>query len=189
MGHYLAAWALLCPWARRQFNKAVQYVNTAPSPHITGEASNATVEAYAAALLPAIAMCELVLNLRAPECSWRTLSQLYTLPKLEYHRTVHGGPYARPICGEWDFQACWKELVGPVELDDPVATVLPKASGISWPFASWVKYILSQPGLVRSIDYSYPLTFIVRGDATGLNSPSSWPISTAWPAPPWVYGC
>ena len=52
-----------------------------------------------------------------------------------------------------------------MQLDDPVATVLPKATGISWPFASWVKYTLSQPGLVGSIDRSFLLTFIVRGDA------------------------
>ena len=52
-----------------------------------------------------------------------------------------------------------------MQLDDPVATVFPKATGISWPFASWMKYILSQPGLVGSISRSFPLTFIVRGDA------------------------
>ena len=52
-----------------------------------------------------------------------------------------------------------------MQLDEPVATVLPKATGISWPFASWVTYILSRPGLVRSINRNFPLTFIVRGDA------------------------
>ena len=116
-------------------------------------------------LLPPTAMCELVLNLRAPNSSWRTLSELYTLRKLEYHCTVAGGPHSQPICTERDFQARWKELVAPVQLDDPVTTVLPKATRISWPFASWVKYILSRPGLVRSINRSFPLTFIVREDA------------------------
>ena len=52
-----------------------------------------------------------------------------------------------------------------MEMDPPVATVLPKATGTSWPFASWVKYILSRPGLVRSINRNFPLTFLVRGDA------------------------
>ena len=37
--------------------------------------------------------------------SWRTLSELYTLRKLEYHRTILSGPYARPLCTERDFQA------------------------------------------------------------------------------------
>ena len=75
------------------------------------------------------------------------------------------GPCSRPICTERDFQGCWKELAGPVELDEPVATVLPKATGISWPFASCINYILSRPGLEGSINSSFPLTFIVRGDA------------------------
>ena len=102
--------------------------------------------------------------MRAPK-SWRTLPELYTLRKLEYHRTVPSGPYSRPICTERAFQARWKELVAPVQLDNPVATVLPKATGISWFFASWVTYILSRSGLVRSINRTFPLTFMVRGDA------------------------
>ena len=158
VGHYLGTWATSCPLARRQFNNAVQYVNSATSTQTTGEACKAAVEAYTASLLPATAMCEFGLNTRAPKSSWRTLSVLYMLRKLEYHRTVPGGPLSRPICTERAFQARWKELVAPVQLDNPVATVLPEATGISWPFASWVTYILSRPGLVRSI-------FIVRGDA------------------------
>ena len=52
MGHYLATWALSCPLARRQFNKAFQYVNSATSTDITGEACKAAVEACTASLLP-----------------------------------------------------------------------------------------------------------------------------------------
>ena len=66
---------------------------------------------------------------------------------------------------ERDFQARWKQLVALVESDPPVATALPKATGILWPFASWVKYVLSRPGFVRSINRTFPLTFIVQGDA------------------------
>ena len=118
-----ATWALSCPLARRQFNNAVQYVNSATSTRTTGEGSNAAVEAYATSLLPPTAMCELVLNMRAPKSSWRTPSQLQALRKLEYHRTIPTGPYSRPICTERVFQARWKELVAPVQLDEPVATV------------------------------------------------------------------
>ena len=103
---------------------------------------------------PPTAMCQLVLHLRAPTTSWTTLSELYTLHKLEYHRTVPGGPYTRPMT-ERDFQARGKELVTLVELDEPVAALLPKATGISWPFASWVKYILSRPGLLRPLHRSF----------------------------------
>ena len=38
VGHYLATWALSCPLARRQFNNAVQYVNSATSTHTPGSA-------------------------------------------------------------------------------------------------------------------------------------------------------
>ena len=193
VGHYLATWAISCPLARRQFNNALQYVNTATATQNTGEACKAAVEAYAASLPPPppTAMCELVLNMRAPKYSWRTLSELYTLRKLEYHRAVPGGPYCRPNCTERDFQARWKELVAPVELDPPVATVLPKATGIPWSFASWVKYILSRPGLVRSINRSVPLAFIVRADAYPVAG-GKWTqltISLAWPAPLRAIGC
>ena len=92
MGHYLATWALSCPLARRQFNNAVQYVNTATSTQTTGEVSKGAVQAYTAALLPPTAMCELVLNMRAPKSSWWTLSELYTFRKLEYDRSIAGAP-------------------------------------------------------------------------------------------------
>ena len=103
--------------------------------------------------------------MRATKSSWKTLSERYKLRKLEYNRTIPGAPYSRPICTERDFQARRKDLVAPVESDPPVAKLLPKATGISWPFASWVKNILSRPGLVRSINRSFQLTFIIRGDA------------------------
>ena len=165
VGHYLATWALSCPLAQRQFNNAVQYVNSATSTHTPGEACKAALEAYTTSLLPPTAMCELVLNMRAPKSSWRTRSELYTLHKLEYHRTVPGGPTPVQFVLSGISKPVWKELVAPVQLDELVATVLPKATGISWPFASWVTYILSRPGLVRSINRNFPLTFIVRGDA------------------------
>ena len=135
----MAAWALSCPLAGWQFNNAAQYVNTATFTQATGEPCEAAVEAYTASLVPPTATCELVLNLRAPKFSWRTLSELYTLRKLRVppHPV---GTYSRLVCTERDFQVRWKQLVAPVELDPPFATVLPKAAGISRPFASRVKY-------------------------------------------------
>ena len=50
VGHYLATWGLSCPLARRQFNNAVQHVNSATSTQTTGEVCKAAVEAYAASL-------------------------------------------------------------------------------------------------------------------------------------------
>ena len=168
VGHCLATWALSCPLGRRQFTNTVQYVNTTTSTQTTGEACKAAIQAYTAFLLPPTAMCELVLNVRALKSSWRTLSELHTLCNLEYHRTVPSGPYSHQICTERDFQARSKEFVACVELDPLVATVLSKTTWISWPFASWRKYILSRPGLVRSINRTFPLTFIVCEDAYPL---------------------
>ena len=133
MGHYLGMWALPCPLAWRQFNNAIQYVNTATSTQTTGEACKATVEAIAACLHPPTAMCELVFNTRAPKSSRRTLSELYTLCKLEYHRTVPGGPYSRPICTKRDFQARWKELVAPWNWIPPLPQCCPRPPGSHGP--------------------------------------------------------
>ena len=57
LGHYSATWALSYTLARRQFNNAVQHVNSATSTHTTGEVCKAAVEAYATSLLPPTAMC------------------------------------------------------------------------------------------------------------------------------------
>ena len=70
LGHYLATWALSCPLARRQFDNAVQYVKPATSTQTMDEACKAAVDAHAASLLPPSAICELVLNMRAPKSSW-----------------------------------------------------------------------------------------------------------------------
>ena len=56
---------------------------------------------------------------------------------------------------------------------------VPKAIGISWPFASWVKKILSRPGLVRSINRSFPLTCMVRGDAYPVAGGNWTPLTIA----------
>ena len=112
---------------------------------------------------PPTLMCELVLNLHDLKFAWRTLSHLYMLCKSEHHATVLNDPYARPLCTKRGFQARWKELIGPVELDVLGALVLPKAIGISWRLASGVMYIFFCLGLLRDINRSFPLTFIVRG--------------------------
>ena len=88
---------------------------------------------------PPTAMGELGLDLRAPTSSWRTVLELYTLRRLEYRCTRLGGPYSGRISTKRYLQARCKDLVTPMDLDPPVATVLPKATEISWPFASWGK--------------------------------------------------
>ena len=75
-GGWGSTWALSCPLAWQQFHNAVQYVSTTTSTKSTGGACKAAVKAYDASLLPPTAMCEIVLNMRAPNSSWRTLLEL-----------------------------------------------------------------------------------------------------------------
>ena len=130
----------------------------------TVEACKAAVEAYAASLFPPNAMYELVLNLRASKSSWRTLSELYTLRKLEYHRTV---PVA-PTPGQF----VPSELSKPVGRSwSPGGIGSPRCHSVAqghWDLMALRLMGQVHPlpaGLLRSINRSFPLTFIVRGDA------------------------
>ena len=59
----------------------------------------------------------------------------------------------------------WKELVTPLDLRPPVSVPDPPASGRSWPVPLWALYVQARPSLGDTIDWTRPLTFIVRGDA------------------------
>ena len=58
----------------------------------------------------------------------------------------------------------WKELVTPLDLRPLVSVPDPPASGRSWPLPSWARYVQSRQSLVDTIDWTRPLTFIVRRD-------------------------
>ena len=45
--------------------------------------------------------------------------------------------------------------------------------GLIWPLASWCRYVASRPALADAIDWSFPLTFLVRGDGYPVAG-SSW---------------
>ena len=158
-------------------------------PALTRTTQVEAVKQYASFLFPTPDVLRFLMDLNIPKVAFRAVSEYMTRRGGRIHgRSGLSVPPAqnfldtckemakplelRPTVSVADpptsgraFQARWKELVAPVQLDDPVATVLPKATGISWPFASWVTYILSRPALVRSINRTFPLTFIVRGDA------------------------
>ena len=119
---------------------------------------------YASEVLPPDECCKLILNLRAPKSTWRSLSKVYTLRGLKYTAAT-GLPFAGPICPERAFQQRWQELLAPLELEPAVSTSDLKATGVRWPWAWWLHYIASQPPLCRMIDWSFALTFIVKGDS------------------------
>ena len=76
-----------------------------------------------------------------------------------------GLPFPRPIPTREKFMDTWKELATPLELRPPVSIPDPPTTGCSWRPQSWAKYIQSRPSPVDHIDWTRPLTFIVRGDA------------------------
>ena len=85
----------LCGWT--------QIANTCHCPSILsldgreGEACNAAVEAYTASLPPPpTSMCELVLILRHPKSSWRTLGALHA-PHVRVHRKMNANGKERAI--------------------------------------------------------------------------------------------
>ena len=158
VGELLAEWAVSSPHTRREFAVAVRLAQ----PSCVRDVQREAITKYASEVLPPDECCELILNLRAPKLAWRTLSEVYTLRGLK-HTAATGLPFARPICPERAFQQRWQELLAPLELEPPVSPSDPKATDVSWPWASWLRCIASQPPLCRMIDWSFPLTFIVRG--------------------------
>ena len=151
VGELLAEWAVSSPDTRRQFVVAVRLAQLGCVRGVRQEA----ITKYASEALPPNECCELILNLRVPKSAWCTLSKVYTLRGLKYTAAT-GLPFARPICPERAFQQRWQELLAPLELEPPVSTSNPKATGVNWPWASWLRYIASQPPLCRMIDWSFP---------------------------------
>ena len=46
----------------------------------------------------------------------------------------------------------------------PVEYADPPSSGRCWPLRLWAQYVQPRPALCESIDWTRPLTFLVRGD-------------------------
>ena len=89
-------------------------VRLAP-PSCVREIQQGAIANYASEVPPPDECCEVILNLRAPESAWRTLSEVYTLRGPKYTATT-GLPFARPICRERAFQQRWQDLLAPLEL-------------------------------------------------------------------------
>lgn len=159
IGALLAQWANQSATHRRHFNNALDH--DAGRVFVRNRTKEA-VQAYAKEVLPPLGACQLLLELQAPhKAGFRILSKYFTSADLP--------PWARPICSHEAFHAKWKELLKPLELDAPVRTASPAATGVSWGIHSWVEYIASRPALVDAIDFDGPpgmegLHLIVRGD-------------------------
>ena len=122
------------------------------------------VKQYASHLFPAPDLIGVLMELNVPKLGFRHVSE-YMSRQGSAYTAATGLPFPRPIPTRDTFTDTWKELVTPLDLRPPVSVPDPPASGRSWPLPSWARYVQSHPSLVDTIDWTRPLTFIVRGDA------------------------
>ena len=121
------------------------------------------VKQYASHLFPAPDLIGLLMDLNVAKLGFWHMSEYMSRRGSAYTATT-GLPFPRPIPTRDTFTDTWKELVTPLDLRPPVSVPNPPASGRSWPLPSWARCVQSRPSLVDTINWTRPLTFIVRGD-------------------------
>ena len=104
------------------------------------------------------------MDLKVPKVGFRAVSEYMSRRGVAYMAAT-GYPFPRPIPSRDQFSDTWKEMAKPLELRPPVSIADAPASGRSWPLQSSARYVQSRPPLADVIDWSRPLTFLVRGNA------------------------
>ena len=155
----LAQWMSSPPLIRARFTEAT---DQAPLPAVHKTKVQA-IRTYAEALFPAPHLIGLLLQLGAPRSGFRVLSE-YITRRGDAYTARTGLFFPRPIPTRDQFDATWKPLTAPLALSPPVECADPPSSGCCWPLRSWAQYVQSRPALCQSIDWTRPLTFVVRGD-------------------------
>ena len=155
----LAQWMSSSPLIRARFSEAMDH---APLP-VVHKTKVQAIRTYAEALFPAPYVIGLLLELGAPWSGFRVLSQ-YITRWGDAYTARNGLPFPRPIPTRNQFDTMWKSLTAPLVLSPPVECADPPSSGGCWPLRSWAQYVQSQPALCQCIDWTRPLTFVVRGD-------------------------
>ena len=164
------------------------------------------IRTYAEALFPAPHLIRLLLELGAPRSGFRVLSE-YITRRGDAYTARTGLPFRSPLPTREQFDATWKSLTARLAFLPAVEYADPASSGRCWPLWLWAQYVLSRPALCQSIDWTRPLTFVVRGDgypcAGGSWSQPSVGLlnhrvkartpafygSSAWPSREQGYGC
>ena len=165
----LAQWMSSSPLIRARFMEAM---DQAPLPAVHKTKVQA-IRTYAEALFSAPYLIGLLLELGAPWSGFRVLLEYITRGGDAYTART-GLPFPRPI-PTWDpFDARWKSLTAPLALPPPpVEFADPPSSGRCWLLRSSAQYVQSRRALRRSIDWTRPLTFVLRGDGYPCAS-GSW---------------
>ena len=156
----LGEWVASSPSARARWSEAT----VVGYPSLIREKQKEAVKPYASRLFPTPDLIRLLMDLNVPKLGFRHVSE-YMSRRGSAYTAATGLPFPRPISTRVTFTDTWKELVTPHDLRPPVSVPYPPASGRSWPLPSWAGYVQSRPSLVDTIDWTRPLTFIVRGDA------------------------
>ena len=156
----LGEWVASSPLARARWSEATEV----GYPSLIRDKQKEAVKQYASHLFPAPDLIGLLMDLNVPKLGFRHVSELMSHRGAAYTAAT-GLPFPHPIPTQDTFTDTWKELVTPLDLRPPVSVPNPPASGRSWPLPSWARYVQSRPSLVDTIDWTRPLSFIVRGDA------------------------
>ena len=130
------------------------------------------IRTYTEALFPAPYLIGLLLELGAPRSGLLVLSQ-YSTRRGDGYTSCTRLPFPRPIPTRDQFDATWKSLTAPLALSPPRECADPPSSGRCWSLLSWAQYVQSQLALYQSIEWTRPLTLVVR--VTGIPVPGgSW---------------
>ena len=155
----LGEWVASSPLARARWSEATEV----GYPSLIRDKQKEAVKQYASHLFPAPDLIGLLMDLDVPKLGFRHVSE-YMSRQGSAYTAATDLPFPRPIPTRDTFTDTWKELVIPLDLRQPVSVPDPPTSGRSWLLPSWARYVQSHPSLVDTIDWTRPLTFIVRGD-------------------------
>ena len=155
----LAQWMSSSPLIRARCTEAMDH---APLP-VVHKTKTQAIRTYAEALFSAPFPIGLLLEFGAPLSDFRVLSE-YVARQGDAYTARTGLPFPWPIPTRDQFDARWKSLTAPLALSPLVEFAGPPSSGRCWPLQSCAQYLQSRPVLCQSIDWTRPLTLVVRDD-------------------------
>ena len=155
----LGEWVASSPLAQARWSEAMEV----GYPSLIRTKQVEAVKQYASHLFPAPDLIGLFMDLNVPKVGFRHMMEYMSRRGLVYTAAT-GLPFPRPIPTREAFTDPWKEWSPPLTYNHPCPSPIPLLLSRSWPLPSWARYVQSRPSLVETIDWTRPLTFIVRGD-------------------------
>jgi hypothetical protein len=163
VGTLLAEWADSHSHAKSAFTQAA---STALYAERRKECER-VLKTYAHNLIPGDGACELLITMNAPKQAFRALSEYMSerVNVIQALPDMRDITVPRPMCTRNAFEAAWRDSANALNLA-PTRFVEgpPVCVALEWPLHEWAAYITSRPTLLEALDFTQPLTFIVRGD-------------------------